>query len=99
MTKNLPDNHQPPELATLACPRLIELCFQTAGVWELGTQSRMGLPQQVTAAQFFRSPALAKDRLHAVVVPDASRGTFDADVVDTEGNCYVRVTGYRTVAV
>ena len=24
-------------------PRLIELCFQTAGVWELGVQSRMGL--------------------------------------------------------
>ena len=28
-------------------PRLIELCFQTAGFWEMGVQSRMGLPQHI----------------------------------------------------
>ena len=32
---------------TLVAPRLIELCFQTAGLWEMSVQGRMGLPQHV----------------------------------------------------
>ena len=43
----LPPNHHPSERPTLMAPRLIELCFQTAGIWELGAESRMGLPQHV----------------------------------------------------
>ena len=35
MAKGLPDQHQPPDLPTLVAPRLIELCFQTAGLWEI----------------------------------------------------------------
>ena len=47
MATGLGNNHQPAELPTLMAPRLIELCFQTAGVWEMGVQGRMGLPQHV----------------------------------------------------
>ena len=32
MAKNLPDNHHPAERPAVASPRLIELCFQTAGL-------------------------------------------------------------------
>ncbi len=32
----LPDDHDPASQPTELAPRLIELCFQTAGVWELG---------------------------------------------------------------
>src|SRR5205085_6032562 len=41
---SLPPNHQPCELALKVAPRLIELCFQTAGLWEMGLQGRLGLP-------------------------------------------------------
>ena len=39
-------------------PRLIELCFQTAGLWELGAQSRFGLPQDVQQVSLLRAPEL-----------------------------------------
>jgi hypothetical protein len=26
-------------------------------------------------------------------------GSFDAEVLDTKGNCYLRLTGYQTVAL
>ena len=99
MAQGLPPNHYPPELPAVMAPRLIELCFQTAGVWELGLQGRMGLPQRVREVSLFRSPALAESRMHAVVTPDAAQGSFDAEVLDTKGNCYLRLRGYRTVAV
>ena len=47
MAKGLPNNHHPSVLPTLMAPRLIELCFQTAGVWEMGIEGRMGLPQHI----------------------------------------------------
>ena len=37
-------------------PRLIELCFQTAGLWEMGVQSRMGLPQHVGRVALLQAP-------------------------------------------
>ncbi len=53
MAKGLPANHMPSELPTLMAPRLIELCFQTAGVWEMGAQGRMGLPQHIDRVSSF----------------------------------------------
>ena len=99
MAQGLPPNHHPSELPTVMAPRLIELCFQTAGVWELGMQGRMGLPQHVREVSLFRAPGLAEGRLYAVVTPDAAQGNFDAEVLDTKGNCYLRLTGYQTVAL
>jgi hypothetical protein len=100
MAKNLPNNHQPAELPTLMAPRLIELCFQTAGVWEMGVQSRMGLPQHIDRVSLLRSPDLAEGaRLYAVVTPNQAQGSFDGEVVDLAGNRYVQLRGYRTVAV
>ena len=32
MAARLPNNHEPPDLQTIIGPRLIELCFQTAGL-------------------------------------------------------------------
>jgi hypothetical protein len=99
MAKNLPANHEPPELKTLMAPRLIELCFQTAGLWELGVQGRMGLPQHLHEVRLERSPALAEGRLYATVMPDPNNGGFDVDVIDETGNRYVHLSGYRTVAL
>ncbi len=95
--KTLPPNHQPVDRPLCAAPRLIELCFQTAGIWEMGTQGRMGLPQHIDAISFFTAPELARQPLYAVVTPHPASGTFDAEVVDSTGDQYLSLRGYRTV--
>jgi NAD(P)-dependent dehydrogenase (short-subunit alcohol dehydrogenase family) len=102
MAKGLPANHLPSELPTIIAPRLIELCFQTAGLWEMGVQGTMGLPQhidRVSSSSVLLDPVPAHTQLYAVVSPDAVRGSFDAEVVDAKGNLYLQLSGYRTVAV
>jgi hypothetical protein len=99
MATGLPGNHKPSDLPTLMAPRLIELCFQTAGIWEMGTSSRMGLPQHLREVKWLRAPQSAEGHLYAIVTPHPEQGSFDAEVVDSEGNCYVRLSGYRTVAL
>ena len=34
-----------------------------------------------------------------MVTPDPGRGSFDAEIVDAKGNCYLQVSGYSTVTV
>ena len=99
MAQNLPSNHHPSQLPTLMAPRLIELCFQTAGLWEMGVQGRLGLPQRVSRVSLLRVPDLAPGRLYAVVIPSASQASFDAEVVDTKGTCYLQLRGYCTVGL
>jgi NAD(P)-dependent dehydrogenase (short-subunit alcohol dehydrogenase family)/3-hydroxymyristoyl/3-hydroxydecanoyl-(acyl carrier protein) dehydratase len=98
LANNLPSNHHPAELPTLMEPRLIELCFQTAGLWEMGAQDRMGLPNKVKSVSSSTIPD-PHVRLYAVVTPDPVCGTFDAEVVDMDGHRYVHLDGYRTIAV
>jgi acyl transferase domain-containing protein/acyl carrier protein len=99
MAQDLPGNHQPSDSPTLMAPRLIELCFQTAGLWEMGMHNRMGLPLHVEQVSWSRSPQLAEGPLYAIVTPDEQQESFDAEVVDTAGNRYLQVSGYRTVAL
>ncbi len=99
MSNDLPPNHHPAELSTVVQPRLIELCFQTAGIWELGMQGRMGLPQHVRRISLYRTPAAADGRLYAILTPDQAQRGFDIDVADAKGNCVLRLTGYQTVAL
>jgi hypothetical protein len=111
MAKNLPGHHHPSERSTLIAPRLIELCFQAAGLWEMSIQGRMGLPQHVDEVRLGylgpAAPAATQDgqpthpsaRFCAIVTPDPDHGSFDAEVIDTTGHQYVRLSGYRTVAL
>jgi len=99
MAQGLPANHEPAELPTAMAPRLIELCFQTAGLWELGVKGQLGLPQHVDRIQVLRPPEQAQGNLYAVVTPDPQQGRFDAEVVDTAGNRYLHLAGYRTAAL
>ncbi len=100
MAKDLRNNHHPPEQATLIAPRLIELCFQTAGLWEMGARGRMGLPLHIDRVSFLvREPERAEGRLYAVVTPNSQKGSFEAEVVDANGNPCVQLHGYRTVSI
>ncbi len=98
MARNLPPNHQPAELSTLIAPRLVELCEQTAGLWEIVQQGRMGLPLHIDRVHLVRDPEGVEGPLFAMVTSHPESGSFDAEVVDQSGNRYLEFTGYRTVA-
>ena len=77
-------------------PRLVELCFQTAGLWELGRSGRYGLPAAIDRLSWLGSASQSDSRLCAVVRP-GSDGSFDARVVDESGAVLVILDGYRTI--
>lgn len=97
--RNLPANHHPPELPTIFSPREIELCFQTAGLWELSREGQLGLPQHVDQVRVLRAPELTEGSLYCVAASPSRPLQFDIEVLDSVGNVYVQVRGYRTVAL
>ena len=99
IAQGMPPNHHPSEWKTLIAPRLVEACFQTAGLWELGVQGRMGLPQHIQEVRLERLPELAEGRLYATVTPGPQKEDFEVEVIDTAGNRYIHLAGYRTVAL
>jgi hypothetical protein len=100
MATPLPPNTDPANAASLMAPRLIELCFQTAGIWEMKNRGRMALPLGIESVTTYRQPEDAKKRrLYALVEAVEDGAKFNARVVDDKGAVYVEMTGYRTVAL
>ena len=98
MADTLPPNSDPADTASVLAPRLIELCFQTAGVWDIQTTGTMALPLGVGSVTAYRQPAEANGRrLYAVVEAIDGGESYNAQVVDEAGNVYVDLKGYRTV--
>ncbi|HYF24765.1 MAG TPA: SDR family NAD(P)-dependent oxidoreductase, partial [Baekduia sp.] len=96
LAPDLPPQHEPPGMPTELVPRLIELCFQTAGILEIGTTGRMALPTHVDRVVRFAG-ADDPGRLFAVVEPRADGTGADALVVDETGRARIRLEGYRTI--
>ena len=94
LATELPPHHEPAGAPLRTAPRLLELCFQTAGVRELGTTGRMALPTHLDRV-VFHPGADDPGRLVAVVTP-ADAGV-DAIVVDEAGRVRLQLEGYRTV--
>jgi hypothetical protein len=92
----LPPDHHPADAPLLMTPRLIESCFQTAGLFELGTSGRMALPQRIARVRALAG-APADGPVYAVMTPRAHGGGFDARVVDASGLVLVEMEGYHTV--
>jgi len=99
LAKDLRENHVPSELPLAIAPRLIELCFQTAGLWEMSALGRLGLPHFIEEVALFRALETAPQELYAVVTPSTNAEKFDAEIIDKEGNRYLHLTGYRTIAL
>jgi hypothetical protein len=53
----------------------------------------------VKRVSWHREPETAEGRLYALVTPNPTDGSFDAEVVDGRGNVYVRLEGYRTATL
>ncbi len=96
MADGLPPNSAP-DAPMLIAPRLIELCFQAAGMWEMVTQRAMALPAAIGSVTIHRQPERAEGRrLYALVAAIDGGASYDVQVVDTDGNVYVDLRGYRT---
>ena len=97
----------PPDLRSaagplVARPRLVELCFQAAGVEELGSTGRLALPLHVDrvvlpTVEREEEPAAAEATVQATVAVEPGADGFTAQVVDQAGQVLVRLDGYRTV--
>jgi hypothetical protein len=98
LADSLPDNHVPSELTVLTAPRLVELCFQSAGLWQAGREDQLALPMRVGSASVLADPATATGGLHAVA-HEIAPGVFDCVVVDADGTVVVRLDGYETIAL
>jgi len=94
---DLPAGHVPQAVPTATQPRLAELCFQTAGLWEIGTTGQMSLPAHIDRVVTLGTPQPGVP-LFAIVHP-AGDGGFDCRVVDASGDVLVRMDGYRSVQV
>jgi hypothetical protein len=95
MADGLPVNHTP-EQPTAIGPRLVELCFQTAGLWEAGTTGTLALPAGIDRLDLVGDPAAAGTGGGLVAVAGPSDGGFDCAVLDGEGRVVLTLDGYRT---
>ena len=97
MARGLPDDHVPASSPFVMSPRSIELCLQTAGIWELATAGRFALPLSVERVVV--APADAKVPAGALMALARARddNAFDVVVVDEEGATFVRLEGYHSV--
>jgi hypothetical protein len=99
MATELPPDTAPETRKSVMYPRLIELCFQTAGLWEMETNHRLGLPQALDGAIVYEQPDRNGHPLYALVTARDDGSAFDAQVVDEQGQVYVALEGCRTVGL
>ncbi len=85
---------------TISRPILVELCFQTAGLWEAGSTGIISLPQSIESLTLFRQDDQGGE-IYAEVRPNEQEDqlSFDARVVDSAGNVYLELKNYRTAAL
>jgi hypothetical protein len=95
---DLPPNAVPNDGISIMSPRLMELCFQTVGVWKIAVQKQMALPLSMERITTYRQAKAARGRLYARVTTRDGLA-FDAQVIDEAGNVYVDLQGYGTVAL
>ena len=100
LARGLPPIVDHPTQSRMA-PLLIELCLQTAGLWELAALDAMMIPRSIDRMTRFTDVDSGSGvGLTAVVTPradHAGRYCFDATVVDDTGRAHVDVQGYRSI--
>jgi malonyl CoA-acyl carrier protein transacylase len=93
MEDDLPENHQPSKMKTESMPRLIEHCFQAAGIHLLGTEGVMGLPAGAKSVKWYQSWD-GKSKVFAVIEKDEAG--YHAMIVDKKGERILEVEAYTT---
>lgn len=83
--------------AFITRPALVELCLQTAGVWEISKTSVLALPESIGSLVFYQ--VRSNDApIFAEVLPrrENEQSLFDARVMDAKGRLYLELKDYRT---
>ncbi len=85
------------ESKSISTPLLVELCFQTAGLWEAGTTGIMALPHSIGTLTIYPRQVNGEP-IFAEVTPRMEDGkvSFDARVVDAKGHMYLELSNYQT---
>jgi hypothetical protein len=96
-------NQQIPSLTNqatseISVPVLVELCLQTAGIWEIGKAETLSLPKSIGTLRLFENKVNGKPIFAEVNPMKAENGDlfFNARVVDGEGQVYLEIDEYRT---
>jgi hypothetical protein len=94
---DLPTDRVPADAPLRIEPRLVELCFQAAGLWEAGREGQLALPTAV--ARLSVDAAVEPGSRLVATAHQTAPGTFDCRVVDADGVVLVRLDGYRSIPV
>jgi malonyl CoA-acyl carrier protein transacylase len=96
LAKNIPTEASG-ETQSITTPLLVELCFQTAGLWEAGTTGIMALPHSIGTLTIYPR-RVNGEPIFAEVTPRIEEGKvcFDARVVDAKGHMYLELSNYQT---
>jgi NAD(P)-dependent dehydrogenase (short-subunit alcohol dehydrogenase family)/acyl carrier protein len=99
------NSHLPPFTSTghslLSTPILVELCFQTAGIWEVGKTGILALPHSIESLTL-HNRQVNGEAVYAEVSPMThADGTmsFNARVIDSAGRLYLELHNYRTIGL
>ena len=82
----------------LSTPTLVELCLQTAGIWEIGKTGTIALPRSIENLTLYHH-SVNGEAFYAEVKPfQTETGSlyFDARVVDDKGRLYLEMKKYCT---
>ncbi len=101
LAQPLPALFNSPEAVALTAPRLLELCFQTAGVVEIGSTRKLGLPSSIEEIRIHHG---ANDSAPRTAQVERARRNgdgleFNATVRDDSGTVLLELRGYRTSAL
>ena len=99
MAHDLGPNTEPANAESVMAPRLVELCFQAAALWNTKVKNAMAFPLGFEAVTAYRQPEEAEGRrLYCVCKTDNDGESFDAQVVGRSRQCLRGPKSYLTVA-
>jgi len=83
----------------VSTPILVELCLQTAGIWEAGKTGVLALPSSIGTLKLYPRKVNGVPIFAEVVPLQLEDGSlaFKARVVDAKGHLYLEMQDYRTV--
>ncbi len=98
LTQPLPPNHIPADQTLVIAPRLIELCFQTAGLWLAGSHGQLGLPSHIGRVRLMgRSDRRTDDQPRWAVAEPVGDDRYTCTVIDGDANVILVLEDYRTI--
>ena len=98
LSDHLPQDRQPADARLVNAPRLVELCFQTAGLWQAGRDHQLALPLAVDRVSVRSVEAVPEGEVYAVA-REVGPSTYDAVVATRDGRVLVRLDGYHSIPV